>query len=143
MFINPHELKYDDVLINDVFTFSHTFTNDELELFSGLTGDTNPLHLDYKFAQKNGFESEVVYGMLSASLFSRLIGVYCPGKNGLYLSQTIYFKKPLYVEKEVTVKGTIIQKFDNFDMIKIKTEITDQDDIFVSGEARAKFLINE
>tara|TARA_X000000368_G_C22987696_1_gene692907 strand:- start:294 stop:725 length:432 start_codon:yes stop_codon:yes gene_type:complete len=143
MLISPHELKYDDVLISDVFTFSHKFINEDLELFSRLTGDTNSLHLDYKFAQKNGFESQVVYGMLSASLFSRLIGVYCPGKNGLYLSQTIDFKKPLYLEKEVTVKGTVIKKFDNFDMVEIKTEIFDLDDVFVSGVARAKFLINE
>ena len=81
MHFEPHDRKYEDVLINDVFTFNHTFSRRDIDAFSKLSGDRNLLHLDGDFALRKGFKSEVVFGMLSASLFSRLIGMYCPGKN--------------------------------------------------------------
>jgi len=143
MLIEPIKTSYADISINDIFSFPHTFTLQQLDLFSDLTGDKNPIHLDNRFAIDAGFESNLVYGMLSASLFSRLIGMYCPGKDGLYLSQTLDFRKPIYTEREIIVKGTIIKKFDKFKMIKMKTEIIDQENTFVSGEASARFISDE
>lgn len=143
MLIEPISQSYNEISVDDIFSFPHTFTLDQLSLFSDLTGDKNPIHLDEEFSQNSGFETNLVYGMLSASLFSKLIGMYCPGKNGLYLSQTLDFKKPIYIDEEVIVRGTVTKKFDKFQMLKMKTEIIDQKNIFVSGEASAKFIVNE
>tara|TARA_Y200000002_G_scaffold319861_1_gene279424 strand:- start:3873 stop:4304 length:432 start_codon:yes stop_codon:yes gene_type:complete len=142
MSFEPHDKKYEDVLVDDVFTFNHTFSREDIDVFSKITGDRNLLHLDRDFALRKGFKSEVVFGMLSASLFSRLIGMYCPGKNALYLSQSIDFKKPLFVNSEITVKGTVLKKFDKFKMIKMKTEIIDDTNIYITGEASARFIID-
>tara|TARA_A100001015_G_scaffold254385_1_gene295133 strand:+ start:341 stop:772 length:432 start_codon:yes stop_codon:yes gene_type:complete len=142
MSFEPHDKKYEDVLVDDVFTFNHTFSREDIDVFSKITGDRNLLHLDKDFALRKGFKSEVVFGMLSASLFSRLIGMYCPGKNALYLSQSIDFKKPLFVNSEITVKGTVLKKFDKFKMIKMKTEIIDDTNIYITGEASARFIID-
>ena len=143
MLIEPISQSYNEISVDDIFSFPHTFTLDQLSLFSDLTGDKNPIHLDEEFSQNSGFETNLVYGMLSASLFSKLIGMYCPGKNGLYLSQTLDFKNPIYIDEEVIVRGTVTKKFDKFQMLKMKTEIIDQKNIFVSGEASAKFIVNE
>ncbi|MDB3994411.1 MaoC family dehydratase [Gammaproteobacteria bacterium] len=143
MLIEPISQSYNEISVDDIFSFPHTFTLDQLSLFSDLTGDKNPIHLDEEFSRNSGFETNLVYGMLSASLFSKLIGMYCPGKNGLYLSQTLDFKKPIYIDEEVIVRGTVTKKFDKFQMLKMKTEIIDQKNIFVSGEASAKFIVNE
>ena len=143
MLIEPISQSYNEISVDDIFSFPHTFTLDQLSLFSDLTGDKNPIHLDEEFSQNSGFETNLVYGMLSASLFSKLIGMYCPGKNGLYLSQTLDFKKPIYIDEEVIVRGTVTKKFDKFQMLKMKTEIIDQKNIFVSGEASAKLIVNE
>ena len=142
MSFEPHDKKYEDVLVDDVFTFNHTFSREDIDVFSKITGDRNLLHLDRDFALRKGFKSEAVFGMLSASLFSRLIGMYCPGKNALYLSQSIDFKKPLFVNSEITVKGTVLKKFDKFKMIKMKTEIIDDTNIYITGEASARFIID-
>ena len=142
MSFEPHDRKYEDVLINDVFTFNHTFSRRDLDAFSQLSGDRNLLHLDGDFALRKGFKTEVVFGMLSAALFSRLIGMYCPGKNALYLSQSVDFKKPLFLNSEITVKGTVLKKFDKFKMIKMKTEIIDDINTYVTGEASARFIID-
>tara|TARA_B100000212_G_C27383861_1_gene538274 strand:+ start:2462 stop:2896 length:435 start_codon:yes stop_codon:yes gene_type:complete len=139
----PCDKKYEDISIDDVFAFNHKFSSKDLDIFSKLSGDKNLLHLDYDFAVSKGFNSEVVFGMLSASLFSRLIGMHCPGKNALYLSQSMDFKRPLFLDNEITVKGTVLKKFDKFKMIKMKTEIIDEKNIYVTGEASAKFIIDE
>ena len=140
MSFEPHDRKYEDVLVGDVFTFNHTFSREDIDAFSKISGDRNLLHLDRDFALRKGFRSEVVFGMLSASLFSKLIGMYCPGKNSLYLSQSMDFKKPLFVNSEITVKGTVFKKFDKFNMIKMKTEIIDDKNTYVTGEASARFI---
>jgi len=140
MSFDPHDRKYEDVLVGDVFTFNHTFSREDIDAFSKISGDRNLLHLDRDFALRKGFNSEVVFGMLSASLFSKLIGMYCPGKNALYLSQSMNFKKPLFVNSEITVKGTVLKRFDKFKMIKMKTEIIDGTNTYVTGEASARFI---
>ena len=106
----PCDKKYEDISIDDVFAFNHKLSSKDLDIFSKLSGDKNLLHLDYDFAVSKGFNSEVVFGMLSASLFSRLIGMHCPGKNALYLSQSMDFKRPLFLDNEITVKGTVLKK---------------------------------
>ena len=69
MSFEPHDRKYEDVLVDDVFTFNHTFSREDIDAFSKISGDRNLLHLDRDFALRKGFNSEVVFGMLSASLF--------------------------------------------------------------------------
>ena len=51
--------------------------------FEAITGDVSPIHMDAEYAQKRGYPGRVVYGMLGASLFSTLAGVYLPGEHCL------------------------------------------------------------
>jgi len=136
----PADLNFDDIEIGGVYEFKKTFYKEDLDTFSLLSGDLNPLHLDEEYAGKTIFKKNVVFGMLSSSLFSALVGMYCPGKKALYLSQTLNFRKPLFLETEITVRGTVVEKNKNFKVIKIKTEILDQENIYVSGDAKVKIL---
>ena len=70
MLIEPISQSYNEISVDDIFSFPHTFTLDQLSLFSDLTCDKNPIHLDEEFSQNSGFETNLFYGMLSASLFS-------------------------------------------------------------------------
>ena len=51
-----------DVGMSDVFT--KTVTEDDIVNFAGLTGDTNPLHLDHSYAEKTRFKERIAHGML-------------------------------------------------------------------------------
>ena len=104
--------KYEDIKIADVYSFVRTISKFDVLRFASLSGDFNPLHVDEKFGKKSKFGTNVVHGMLTASLFSTLIGMYCPGKNSLYLGQTLEFKAPLFYGDTVEVKGTILNKVD-------------------------------
>lgn len=58
--------------------FTLEVTAEKMALFYELTGDCSPIHMDEAYAQRRGYPGRVVYGMLGASLFSTLAGVYLP-----------------------------------------------------------------
>ena len=91
-------------------SFIKKITEEDMQRFLAITEDTNPLHTQKEFAQKQKFPEKVVYGMLTASLLSTLAGVHLPGLNSLILSVSIQFQKPVFVEETVTIEGTVTDK---------------------------------
>ena len=132
--------SYDEIKIGNHYSFKKSFSRDEVIQFSKLSGDINPLHIDEKFAKKSIFGRNIVHGMLISSLFSKIIGVHCPGERSLYLSQTLNFRKPLFINEEIIVKGEVIKKYDSLKIIEMKTEIIKNEEILVSGLAKVKVL---
>ena len=59
--------------------FTVTVTPEMMDAFRAITGDVSPIHIDADYAKGRGFPGRVVYGMLGASFFSTLAGVYLPG----------------------------------------------------------------
>ena len=102
-------------------------TADMLEKFKDISGDNNPLHTDENFAKEKGFKSRVVYGMLTASLYSCLAGEYLPGKNCLLQSVHADFLNPVFIGDTLTVTGKITEKHDSVRQIIIKAVIRNQD----------------
>jgi 3-hydroxybutyryl-CoA dehydratase len=83
-------------------TFTKTFTEDDLRRFIEITGDVNPLHVDAEFAAATQFGRRVVHGMLTASIFSTMVGMLLPGTGAVYRSQTLRFLLPVYLDETVT-----------------------------------------
>jgi len=78
--------------------------------------------------------------MLAGSLFSTLVGMVCPGKKNLYLSQSLNFKKPIFFGDNLEVKGTVKGKIESMHMIVIKTEILVDGSIVIDGEAKVRLI---
>ena len=133
-------LKYDEIELGSKYSFSRTITSEDVNDYSILTGDQNPLHVNEKFAKKSQFGKNIVHGMLTASLFSTLVGMYCPGQNSLYLGQTLKFKMPLFYNETVLVSGIVLRKVDALKIIIMSTEITRGHDLIVSGEAQIQLI---
>jgi len=89
--------------VGDSYNATRCFTADDVGLFAGLTHDDNPMHIDPEFAAQGRFGACVVHGMLVGSLFGAIVGQRFPG--AIYLSQTLDFRKPVYVGE--TVRATI------------------------------------
>lgn len=136
----PATLNYSDIEIGAVYEFSKRITEAEVDAFAHLTGDFNPLHCDPSYGEKTQFHRNIVHGMLVGSLFSTLVGMHCPGKKCLYLSQTLRFKKPIFMGDEVLVRGTVTDKSDSVKVITIKTEVLVDQVVTVSGEAKVTLL---
>jgi len=117
--------------------FNVTITESMLDNFAQLSGDYNPLHMDNDYAKSTKFKKRVVHGMLLSSFFSRLVGMYLPGKNALYLTQSLKFPSPCFIDDEIIVEGEIISKSSSTKIITLKTQITNKSgENLVLGEAK-------
>jgi len=88
-------------------SFSKTITDADIVMFAGVSGDTNPVHLDADFAAGTMFKERIAHGMLSASLISTVLGTKLPGPGAIYMSQTLKFKAPVKIGDTVTATGTV------------------------------------
>jgi 3-hydroxybutyryl-CoA dehydratase len=94
--------RIEDFQAGQHVTFRKTFTEDDVQRFIEITGDVNPLHVDEEFAARTQFKHRVLQGMLTASIFSTMVGMLLPGTGAIYRSQTLRFLLPVYVGETVT-----------------------------------------
>ena len=133
----PSEYSFDDITIGTKKKFNVTITEEVVNDFAKLSGDYNPLHMNKEYAASTSFKKRVVHGMLLASFFSRIDGMYLPGKHALYFSQSLNFVNPCFVGEKITVEGEVIDKSIAAKIIKLKTRVTnEQGKVLVHGESR-------
>lgn len=133
---NVVEKLYDEIQIGDRAEVSKEITSDDILDFARLTGDVNPVHIDDEYARKTFFKERIAHGMLTASLISTVLGTQLPGKNTIYLSQNLKFKRPVKIGDVITACAEVIEKNDDKKIIKLKTNLLNQDGKeVVEGEA--------
>lgn len=91
----------------DSASFAKTITDADVTLFAGVTGDTNPIHIDAEYAAGTRFERRIAHGMLTAGLISTAIGTRLPGPGTIYMGQTLRFTAPVYLGDTVTATVTV------------------------------------
>jgi acyl dehydratase len=96
------------------------------DAFAEISGDTNPLHSSREFAEGRGFSEPLVFGMLTASVYSRLVGVHLPGLNSLFHEIRVSFTKPVHVGDKLTVSGKLAEVQEEFRRIVVKAAIHNQ-----------------
>ena len=118
-------------------SISKVIGNAEIESFSDISEDRNPIHLSEDAGNASIFKSRVAHGMLSASLFSALLGEYLPGHGAIYLSQSLQFTQPVYPGDEVTASVTVINIDNVKNRVTLKCEAKVGDKLVIKGEALA------
>ncbi len=83
-------------------SWSKTITQADLDHFIAITEDVNPLHVNDDYARDSFFGQRIAHGMLSASLFSTMVGMVLPGRGAIYRSQTLEFLKPVFIGDTLT-----------------------------------------
>jgi 3-hydroxybutyryl-CoA dehydratase len=91
------EVKMPSFKTGDSAEFSKTITEADIVLYAGITGDTNPLHLNAEYAAGTRFGERIAHGMLTAGLISAVIGTKLLGPGAIYMSQTLDFKGPVHM----------------------------------------------
>ncbi|HEX5958739.1 MAG TPA: MaoC family dehydratase, partial [Hyphomicrobiaceae bacterium] len=90
--------KYVDELTEGMTAiFTRTISEADIVLYAGLSGDTNPVHLDEEFARPTMFKGRIAHGMLTAGFISAVLGTKLPGPGSVYLSQSLKFKAPVRI----------------------------------------------
>ena len=80
-----------------------TVTKEMVEGFALVTGDLNPIHLNFEFAALTRFGKPIAHGILLASFFSKVIATDFPGEGSIYLSQSLEFVAPCFVGDDIEV----------------------------------------
>jgi 3-hydroxybutyryl-CoA dehydratase len=104
-------------------SFTRIITAEMMEMFSEICGDINPLHCSEAYAKGKGYDNRVVFGMLTASLYSTLVGVYLPGQNCLLRSVETKFISPVYIGEKLIVTGRVTEIHEQYGVITVKAEI--------------------
>ena len=115
--------------------FAKTVTEADLLLFAGVSGDTNPLHLDEEFARDTMFEGRIAHGMLTASLISTVIGTRLPGPGCIYLSQSLKFKAPVRIGDTVAARATVVEIMPERKRVRLHTTCSVGATVVMDGEA--------
>lgn len=123
--IAEHRLDQIELGLKKEFTMK--ITESMIADFAKISGDYNPLHMDENYAKSTTFKNRVCHGMLLASFFSRLVGMYLPGKYALYFSQSLNFQNPCFINDVITIEGKVIDKSVATRLITIKTSIYNQE----------------
>jgi 3-hydroxybutyryl-CoA dehydratase len=130
---------YDEISVGDKAAFSKTVTDADIHSFSAITADFNPIHTDEVYATGSSLGKKIggriVQGMLSASLFSTLVGMYLPGKGSLYVSQTCHFKRPVKIGDTLCAECEVLEKREKGRILMQTRCLNQHGEVVVEGEA--------
>ena len=101
-------------------SYIQVISDANIKAYAKLSGDNNPLHLSDVYASESRYKKRIAHGLLSASFFSALFGSRLPGNGCVYLSQTLNFKRPVYINDTVTA----IIKVMSIDKVKKRVEFS-------------------
>lgn len=113
---------FDDLEEGMSAVFSKTITEADLLMFAGVSGDTNPIHLDQDFASRTMFEGRIAHGMLTAALVSTVLGTKLPGPGAIYVNQSLRFLAPVRIGD--TVIARVVVKELNGEKKRVTLETT-------------------
>jgi acyl dehydratase len=97
------------IKIGDSSSESRIISKKDIEIFADISHDKNPLHLDDDYAKKSIFGKKIAHGFLVASSISAILANKLPGAGSIYLSQELKFKKPVYIDDNITTIVTVAE----------------------------------
>jgi acyl dehydratase len=117
----PEGRTLDQIADGEVFEHHFVVTDKMIVTFAEATGDNNPLHLDEKYAAGTVFKQRVAHGMLSAGILSGVLGTKFPGVGTIYMSQTLQFRRPVFIGDQLTLRLTVLEKIPAKNRLRIET----------------------
>lgn len=133
-----HELHgyfFEDLKVGQTSIYARTLTEADIVLFAGISGDTNPVHINELFASNTMFSGRIAHGMLTASFISTVIGTRLPGPGAIYVSQTLRFKAPVRVGDTIEARATIVDLVPEKRRATLSTVVSVGDKVVLEGEA--------
>jgi acyl dehydratase len=125
-----------DIKIGDSFSVSKQITDEIVRAFAELSGDFNPIHVDEEFAAQTRFGRRIAHGMISGALLSAVLGYEFKERKIVYLSQTMQFVAPTFIDDTITATATVLKIREDKPVVTLRTVCTNQDgETTVSGEA--------
>src|SRR2546422_802604 len=113
----------------------------DIELFTELTGDRNPLHYDHEAASRSRFGGVIVQGGVTSGLLNAVVAEDLPGPGSVFLHVDWSFKAPVRPGDEITAEVEVLEARQDKPITRRRTTITNQDDVVVLKEPMTRYLI--
>src|SRR6185436_15590157 len=99
----------------------------DIELFTELTGDRNPLHYDEAAAARSRFGGIIVQGGVTSGLLNAVVAKDVPGPGSVFLHVDWSFRAPVRPGDEITAEVEVTEVREDKPMTTLRTTITNQD----------------
>jgi acyl dehydratase len=124
------------VSVGDTATRSRTISPRDIELFTEITGDRNPLHYDAALAGRTRFGGIIVQGGITTGLLNALVAEDLPGPGSVFLEVNWSFRAPVRPGDKITARAEVVEARADKPICRLRTVITNQDgDVVLDGDA--------
>lgn len=103
----------------------------DIELFTEMTGDRNPLHYDSDVASRSRFGGIIVQGGVTSGLVNAIVAEDLPGPGSVFLHVDWSFQAPVRPGDEITAEVEVLELREDKPITKLRTTITNQDNVVV------------
>jgi acyl dehydratase len=106
---------------------TRTITARDIELFTEMTGDRNPLHYDAELAAASRFGGIIVQGGVTSGLLNALVAEDLPGPGSVFLHVDWNFRAAVRPGDTITAEAAVLDVRDDKPICRLRTTITNQD----------------
>jgi acyl dehydratase len=110
---------------------SRTVTARDIELFTELTGDRNPLHYDAATAEASRFGGIIVQGGVTSGLLNAVVAEDLPGPGSVFLHVDWRFLQPVRPGDTITAEVELLESREDKPIHRLRTTISNQDGVVV------------
>lgn len=115
---------------------SRRVTKRDIELFTELTGDRNPLHYDEERAARTRFGGLIIQGGITSGLLNAVVAEDLPGPGSVFLHADWSFKAPVRPGDEITAEVEVLEVRDDKPLTTLRTTVANQDgEVVLDGTA--------
>jgi acyl dehydratase len=115
---------------------TRTVTERDIELFTEMSGDRNPLHYDEELAVRSRFGALIVQGGVTTGLLNAVVAEDLPGPGSVFLHVDWRFTAPVRPGDDITAEVEVLEARDEKPITKLRTTITRGDGVVaVEGTA--------
>ncbi len=115
---------------------TRSVTTRDIELFTEISGDRNPLHYDEALAKGTRFGEIVVQGGVTSAILNAVVAEDLPGPGTVFLHVDWSFKAPVRPGDDITGQVEVLEVRADKPITKLKTEVVRDDGTLVlAGEA--------
>ncbi len=113
--------------VGDTARRTRTVTARDIELFTELTGDRNPLHYDAAAADRSRFGGIIVQGGVTSGLLNAVVAEDLPGPGSVFLHVDWSFRAPVRPGDEITAEVEVLEARTDKPITRLRTSITTRD----------------
>jgi len=115
--------------VGDRAEMSRKVEAEDIQLFTHISGDKNPLHYDEQAAKKSTFGGIIVQGGITSAILNAVVAEKLPGPGTVFLHVDWNFRAPVRPGDTITGAVEILEARLDKPITKIKTTVTRDDGV--------------